>query len=75
MKATNYHEFSAMVQTAVDTALMNPEISASANMYCGTLFVTCNSYSAAKIKKQLIQDLDCGVQVNKIGPEYAFDFV
>jgi hypothetical protein len=75
MKATNYHELSAMAQAAVDAALMNPEVAKTAVMYCGTLFVTCNAYSAAKIKTQLVQDLECGVQASKVGPEYAFDFV
>ena len=75
MKTTNYHEFSTLVQTAVDTALVNDEVAKTATMYCGTLFVTCNAYSAAKIKTQLVKDLACGVQVSKIGPEYAFDFV
>ena len=75
MKTTNYNEFAALVQTAVDTALVNDEVAKTATMYCGTLFVTCNAYSAVKIKTQLIQDLECGVQVSKVGPEYAFDFV
>ncbi len=75
MKAMNYNEFAAMAQTAVETALMNPEVAQTSTMYCGTLFVTCNAFSASKIKTQLIQDLDCIVQVSKVGPEYAFDFI
>lgn len=75
MKTLNYNEFAEMAQTAVETALMNPAVAQTASMYCGTLFVTCNAYSASKIKAQLIQDLDCIVKVSKVGPEYAFDFV
>ena len=75
MKTTNYHELTAMAQSSIDKALMDPEISKSVSMYCGTLFVTCNAYSADKIQKQLIKDLNCFVQKNKVGPEYAFDFI
>ena len=75
MKTLNYNEFAAMAQISVETALANPDVAHTATMYCGTLFVTCNAYSANKIKTQLIQDLDCSVMVSKIGPEYAFDFL
>jgi hypothetical protein len=75
MASNNYHELTALAVTAVDTALMDPEVSKTATIYCGTLFVTCNAYSAAKIQKQLIQDLKCFVRLNKVGPEYAFDFI
>jgi hypothetical protein len=75
MASNNYHELTVLAVTAVDTALMDTEISKTATMYCGTLFVTCNAYSAAKIQKQLIKDVKCFVRVSKVGPEYAFDFI
>jgi len=74
MTSNNYHELTALAQASVDK-LMDPEISKTVSMYCGTLFVKCNAYSAAKIQRQLIEDLNCFVQKNKVGPEYAFDFI
>jgi len=71
----NYQEFSAIAVDAVYEALENNEVAKTATMYAGTLFVKCNSYSAAKIKTALIKQLECGVSANKVGPEYAFDFV
>ena len=47
---------------------------AEAVFYAGTLFVQCDSRTAAKIETALIEQLKCGVIVSKVGPEYAFDF-
>jgi len=74
MSSNNYHELTALVQASVDK-LMDSAISKSVNLYCGTLFVKCNAYSANEIQMQLIKDLNCFVQKNKVGPEYAFDFI
>ena len=71
----NYNEFAARAVDAVYDALYNAEVAATANMYAGTLFVTCNAYSAAKIRAALTQALGCSVRASKVGPEYAFDFV
>ena len=75
MKSLNYHQLSVLSQSAVDNALMDPQVSGSAIMYCGTLFVTCDAGQAAKIREQLIQDLGCSVKVSKVGPEFTFDFI
>ena len=71
----DYNEFAGRVQLAVNAALENQAVADTAQMYAGTLFVTCNAYSAAKIETQLRLQLQCGVIVSKVGPEYAFDFV
>ena len=47
---------------------------AEAVFYAGSLFVTCDSRTAAKIETALIEQLKCGVIVSKVGPEFAFDF-
>ena len=71
----DYNEFAGRVQLAVNAALENQAVADTAQMYAGTLFVTCNAYSAAKIETKLREQLCCGVIVSKVGPEYAFDFV
>ena len=71
----NYHVFAAKAFDAVRAALDNTSVADTAQMYAGTLFVTCNAYSAAKIETKLREQLQCGVIVSKVGPEYAFDFV
>ena len=71
----NYNEFAARVQLAVDSALDNADVARTAQMYAGTLFVECNAYAADKIKTALKQQLGGGVRANKVGHEYAFDFV
>jgi hypothetical protein len=71
----NYHVFTAKAFEAVYEALENSEVAKTAQMYAGTLFVKCNAYSAAKIETALIKELECGVRVSRVGPEYAFDFV
>ena len=43
--------------------------------YAGTMFVKCVSQSAAQIESALIEAMQCGVVVSKVGPEYCFDFV
>ena len=48
---------------------------AEAVFYAGSLFVTCDSLTAAKIKTALREALGCGVVVSKVGPEFAFDFI
>ena len=75
MMKLNYHVFSAMAFEALYDALENNEVAKTAQMYAGTLFVRCNAYSAAKIETALIEKLNCGVIVSKVGPEYSFDFV
>lgn len=75
MQVTNYQEFSAKAIDAVYDVLENSEVAQTATMYAGTLFVKCNSYSAAKIQTALIEKLKCGVILSKVGPETAFDFV
>lgn len=72
---SDYNEFAARVQLAVDSALENADVARTAEMYAGTLFIKCNAYAAAKIKNALKQQLECGVRVSNVGREYAFDFV
>jgi hypothetical protein len=40
----------------------------------GTLFVPCDAQHAAKIETALLENLDGGVIVSRVGPEFAFDF-
>lgn len=47
---------------------------AEAVFYAGSLFVQCDSRTAAKIETALIEVLECGVIVSKVGSEFAFDF-
>jgi hypothetical protein len=74
MTTNNYDELTALVQASVDK-LMDPAISKSVNLYCGTLFVECNAFCADLIQMQLIKDLNCFVQKNKLGPLHVFDFI
>lgn len=71
----NYHVFTATVLDTVHQALLNEAVARTATVYCGTLFVVCNAYAAAKLKTALKDALQCGVRVSKVGPEYTFDFV
>lgn len=82
MKIDNYNEFAANAIDAVYEALgKRPDgenytaEARTAQMYAGSLFVICNANSAAKIKTKLIERLNCGVIVSKVGPEYSFDFI
>ena len=71
----DYQVFSARAVDTVYGALDNIEVAKTATMYAGTMFVTCNAYSADKIKTALIHTMGCGVIVSRVGPEYSFDFV
>jgi hypothetical protein len=44
-------------------------------LYSGTLFLECNAATAALVESALIQALQCGVIVSKVGQEFSFDFV
>jgi hypothetical protein len=66
----NNHEFAAAAHAAVETVTKS-----ESNFYCGSLFVRCDSLTAAKIKTALREALGCGVVVSKVGPEFAFDFI
>jgi hypothetical protein len=77
MIPANYNEFAHNVQTIADTVLyaIDPCDALATTVYCGTLFVECNANAAAKIETALIETLDRGVRVSKVGHEFAFDFV
>ena len=77
MIPANYNEFAHKVQTIADTVLMgiDPSNALATTVYCGTLFVECNAHAAAKIETALLEALDHGVRVSKVGHEFAFDFV
>lgn len=71
----NYYVFTARAMDTVFDTLDNIEVAKTATMYAGTLFVTCNAYSADKIKTALRNTMGCGVIQSKVGTEYSFDFV
>ena len=70
-----HDNFDFLVIDIVQSALDNQDVIASACMYFGSLFVTCNGHSAQKIRSALKDRLGCGVTLSKIGPEYSFDFI
>ena len=74
---TNYNAFAAKVETIASTIVLgiDPSAALDVNMYAGTLFVECGAHTAAKIKTALIEGVECGVRMSKVGHEFAFDFV
>lgn len=70
-----YNQFAAIAVNSVYEAVSDVQVANTAQMYAGTLFVGCDARSAAKIETVLIENMQCGVIVSKVGPEYAFDFV
>ena len=77
MIPANYDEFTDKVQTIADTVMLgiDPSAALATTVYAGTLFVECNARAAAKIETALLEAMDCGVRVCKVGHEFAFDFV
>lgn len=67
----NRYEFETVAETAA-AKIVNED---AMQFYFGTLFVKCTSYEAAKIETALIEALQCGVIVSKVGLEFCFDFV
>lgn len=70
----NKHQFAAVAVASVYEAIEDVQVANTANMYAGSLFVACTPKDAAKIETTLKENLNCGVIVSKIGPEFAFDF-
>lgn len=70
----NYQEHAAVAVTSVYEAVTDVQVANTAHMYAGTLFVACTPRDAAKIETTLIENLNCGVIVSRVGPEFAFDF-
>ena len=70
----DYNTHAAIAVNSVYEALSDVQVANTAQMYAGSLFVTCSARDAAKIETALINNLNCGVIVSKVGPEYTFDF-
>ena len=77
MIPANYDEFTDKVQTIADTVMLgiDPSAALATTVFFGTLFVECDARAAAKIETALIEAIDCGVIVSKVGHEFAFNFV
>jgi hypothetical protein len=79
---TNYNAFADKVETIAETVILgiDPSIALTdkhtldVTFYAGTLFVECGAHTAAKIKTALIEGMECGVCMSKVGHEFAFDF-
>lgn len=70
----SYHHHAAIAIASVYEAVSDVQVANTAEMYAGTMFVKCDARDAAKIETALIENLNCGVIVSKVGPEFAFDF-
>lgn len=47
----------------------------TADFFGGSLFVECTVQQAIKLETALLESLDCGIIMSRVGAESAFDFV
>jgi hypothetical protein len=65
--------FEQQVLTTVEQTLGT--LVATADFFGGSLFVECTVPQAVKLKTALLNSLDCGIIMSRVGAESAFDFI
>ena len=66
--------FEQIVLTTIEKTL-GAAVTATADLFNGSLFVTCTVAQAIQLETALLRALGCGIVISRFGEESAFDFV